>query len=193
MKVTLQRVIRSLNCCMGNGDCRQDCLFYPDDGCQLELLASAIEQLKMKETAEMRVLAKDTISRRRAVQIAERYGLRKGIKKDIGRARSGVADKIANEISNLPPYGKLELGPRLLTIDEIKSKYGYGWMETDGDSLTGSATTLHECSFILGAILVEGEFYTKVSPETYNKKHFYRLWSGLRPPTKELRRKTPWT
>lgn len=88
--------------------------------------------------------------------------------------------------------------PRVLSLEEVKSGKGAGWMENWVEPDEGpEIKELLECAWIRGAALVyytmgytdyasEGEFFDRM----YGKKYGFRIWTGR--PSPALMESEPW-
>ena len=50
-----EKVIKGLECCLNVGDCQKQCDYFPDNGCDKELMRDALELLKAQEPRVMTV------------------------------------------------------------------------------------------------------------------------------------------
>jgi len=41
-----ESIIKSLECCISYGDCAKQCIYFPDNGCEQELMREALELIK---------------------------------------------------------------------------------------------------------------------------------------------------
>ena len=44
-----EKVIKGLECCLNVGDCQKQCDYFPDNGCDKELMRDALELLKAQD------------------------------------------------------------------------------------------------------------------------------------------------
>lgn len=44
-----EKVLKGMECCLNFGDCQKQCNYFPDHGCDIELMHDALELLKAQE------------------------------------------------------------------------------------------------------------------------------------------------
>ena len=212
-----EKVIKGLECCIKSNDdceCPDECPYYEKcwEGEQVKLNDQLMKDAKELLKEQQWVSAEE--KKMTLKQIAENHGLTPDGVDYALRQYQTVISEITHGMLSKPSYDARtilsvaqdrwcetcelmeEKKPRVLTLDEVLTTSGAGWVEiwfsADDNDGEPESKELMECAWCKGNYLTtDGDFSdSDYLSNNYNKHYGVRIWSAK--PTPEEQEATPW-